>query len=152
MKSKRFFLSLGIILIFTNLTITLGFPQKSVPLPQEIEIIPPPSDLPPEVAAFSGRWEGLWGGERESILIVAEIDSEKAKVIYAWGDNPRMKPDKGYSKHVAKVIPGAPAKIEWGGGERPKFTFKMGKDFKSIRGIREFRDSYVEITMKRVER
>ena len=152
MKIKRFLLGLGMILILTNFTITLGFPQKNVPLPREIEIVPPPSDLPPEVAAFSGRWEGNWESGLESILIVEEIDREKAKVIYAWGDSPRTRTVKGYSRHVAKVIPGSRAKIEWGGGERPKFTFEMGKDFKSIRGIREFRDSYAKITMKRAER
>ena len=81
MKSKRFVLGLGMILLLTNFTITLGFPQKNVPLPRDIGIVPPPSDLPPAVAAFSGRWEGVWEGELESILIVEEIDSQKAKVI-----------------------------------------------------------------------
>jgi len=152
MKSKRFSLGLGIILILTNLTITLGFSQKNVPLPQEIEILPPSSDLPPGVAAFSGRWEGVWEGELESILIVEEIDSQRAKVIYAWGDAPRWRTDKGYYRYVAKVIPGSRTKIEWGGGERPKYTFEMGKDFKSIRGVREFRNSYAKITMKRAEK
>ena len=152
MKTKRFSLGLGVILILTNLTITLGFPQKSVPLPQEIEIVPPSSDLPPEVAAFSGRWEGNWEGNLDSILIVEQIDREKAKVIYAWGDSQRTRTKKGYSRHIAKVIPTSQPKIEFGGEGRPKFTFEMGKDLKSIRGIREFRDSYVKITMKRAEK
>ena len=120
MKSKRFLLALGMILILTNFTITLCFSQKNVPLPREIEIVTPPSDLPPAVAAFSGRWEGVWEGELESILIVEEIDSQKAKVIYAWGDAPRWLTDKGYGRYVAKVIPGSRGKIEWGGGERRK--------------------------------
>ena len=152
MKSKRFLLILGMILIFINFTVTLGFTQKNVPLPPEIEIVPPSPALSPELAAFSGRWEGVWEGELESVLIVEEIDSQEARVIYAWGDAPRWRTDKGYSRNVARVIAGSRAKIEWGGGERPKFTFEMGKDFKSIKGIRKFRDSYATITMKRVQR
>ena len=63
MKRKSFFLGVGMILILTYFTINLGFPQKDVPLPGEIEIVPPSSDLPPEVAAFFGRWEGNWEGD-----------------------------------------------------------------------------------------
>ena len=57
-----------------------------VPLPREFNIIPPSANLPKEIGAFSGRWEGTWDGLMEAILIVEEIGPEKAKVIYAWAD------------------------------------------------------------------
>ncbi len=62
MKAKLFLLGLGIILISIGLTITLGFSQKNVPLPQDIQILPPSSDLPAEIAAFSGRWGEIGRG------------------------------------------------------------------------------------------
>jgi hypothetical protein len=141
------------ILLFTSFTVTSGFPQKNVPLPQEIKIVPPPPDIPPEVAAFSGRWEGVWEGVRlESILIVEEINSQEAKVIFAWGDAPIWRINKDYHRYVAKVIPGPPTKIKFLGRAGQKFTFEMKKDFKTIKGTREFKNNYSVVTMKHAER
>lgn len=149
MKRKGFlfgFVIMAIILICHNPD--EGVSQAKIPLPEVIEIVAPSSDIPKEIAAFSGRWEGNWEGELDAVLIVEEIDSEKAKVIYAWGDSPRWRIDKDYSRIAAKVISGPPAKIEWGGGERPKFIFEMRKDLKTIKGTREFRGRYSVVTMK----
>jgi len=81
--------------------------SRDVPLPRKIEIVPPSADCPKEIAAFSGRWEGIWeGGRRQSksVLIVEEINSEGAKVVYGWSGYYNVKAD--YQRHKAKVIPG----------------------------------------------
>jgi hypothetical protein len=72
----------------------------SAPLPADMKIIPPNSNIPPEIAKFSGTWEGIWcfrphkGPARETRrakLVVEEIISpENVRLIYSWGPN-----DKG---------------------------------------------------------
>ncbi len=85
-----------------------------LPLPKEgVKIIPPSPQLPLEIRAFSGTWEGTWGlsSEREpgkkdfrrAILIVEEIVSpEKVRVVYSWG--PAASGDKpGVRRHVGTI-------------------------------------------------
>jgi len=147
-KKELIFLALSV-LFSLFLTSEVCLPQ-AIPLPEGIEIITPSSDLLKEIAAFSGKWEGVWENVLDAILIVEEIDSEQAKVIYAWGDAPRWNITKGYSRGVAKVIPGSRPKIEWGEGvNRPKFVFKMNKNLKELWGTRDFKGSSATVIMKK---
>ena len=41
-----------------------------------------------------------------------EIDAEKAKVIYAWGDAPQWRTEKDYRRFAATVTPGESGEIE----------------------------------------
>lgn len=75
----------------------------NVPLPSTINIEPPSSNVPSEIAAFLGRWEGWWAGGMDAVLIVEAITPTKAKVIYAWGDAPGWKIKEGYMRHTAIV-------------------------------------------------
>jgi len=77
--------------------------SRNIPLPKNIKIVSPMPNIPIEVAAFSGRWEGTWEGVRplDSILVVETIEPEKAKVIYAWGG-----PSRDYSRYTAKIVSG----------------------------------------------
>lgn len=62
---------------------------SSIPLPPDIRIVAPGPEVPPAIAAFSGRWgPNRWNGNQLShILIVEEIKpSGAATVIYAYGD------------------------------------------------------------------
>lgn len=60
-----------------------------VALPTDVTITPPSPDLKPEIAAFSGRWMGVWAGTLDAALVVEKIDARSARVVYAWGDAPR---------------------------------------------------------------
>jgi hypothetical protein len=86
----------------------------SPPLPPEgIKITPPNQQLPAEIRAFSGTWEGTWGlsSEREpgqkdfrrATLIVEEIVSpEKVRVVYSWG--PAASGDKpGWGRYWGSI-------------------------------------------------
>ena len=61
--------------------------QSKVPLPDDIRIVPPGSEVPREQAAFSGKWFGIWGGvdvkhgSREHILIVERLTTESPAVV-----------------------------------------------------------------------
>ena len=155
-RQKQIFIS-GLVLVLLMFGSVFGWKEteisKSVPLPKKIEIIQPTGDLPKEIAAFSGRWEGEWEeGSRQakSVLIVEEINAAKAKVIYGWGAYGNVRAD--YSPYTAKVIPGIKPKIEFSTQYRD-FSFEMGEDLKTIHGINKPRKglNVPTITMKKIE-
>jgi len=115
---------------------------EEIPFPKDVNIIPPTSDLPKEIAAFSGKWHGVWregGGGFEFILVVEEITNQEAKVIYAWGDSyGSWKGKKGFYRIVAKVSPGGP-EIEFSSARDSSatFFFKMKKDLNTLEVFRQ---------------
>lgn len=66
---------------------------SAVPLPFKVTVVPPVG-VPQELAAFSGKWQGVWDGTLDHILVVEEITENEAIVIYAWGSsvNPQITP------------------------------------------------------------
>jgi hypothetical protein len=93
------FASIAILLLFRSIS------WAEVPLPSDMTIVLPDAGLGKELAAFSGKWAGNWSGRMDAMLIVEQIGTEKAKVIYAWGDVPQWNFSKGYSRYLATVIP-----------------------------------------------
>lgn len=63
-------------------------PQLSVPMPPDLRIVPPSSDVLPQHAAFSGIWVGRWDNVLDTGLAVEEITSSRVSAIYAWGVAP----------------------------------------------------------------
>jgi len=57
----------------------------SPPLPKTFSIVPPDSNVPSDLAAFSGMWEGKLGNHTDIIVIVERIDSNKADFIISFG-------------------------------------------------------------------
>lgn len=119
-----------------------------LPTPTNVAVIPPASDLAPELAAFSGTWEGVWDGLLPSQLIVERIDATSARVVYIWGADPNSSFKAGWRRFNASVLPSG--KIEFGGSGRPHFVFTMSKDRTSITGERENRGHINTTTMKKV--
>ncbi len=102
---------------------------STAPLPPTLNIVPPLPDVPPEIAAFSGVWEGKWVSTLDTILVVEKINTETAEIIFstgAWGIC--CKPEYFYI--TARVIPG-PA-IEWINKKGYRFVYKINKDLNSI--------------------
>lgn len=56
-----------------------------VPLPSDVHIVSPAPGVPREVAAFSGKWTGVWDGILDHILVVEDVATTDATVIYAYG-------------------------------------------------------------------
>lgn len=61
---------------------------SSVPLPSDTKIVTPAADVAPEIAAFSGKWVGIWDDTLEHMLVVEQINPPNAVVIYASGEAP----------------------------------------------------------------
>ncbi len=78
-------------------------PQKKV----EERRPQPPSNLPPKISGFVGKWEGFWDDKREFrfSLTISNVNSEVADVKYESKDL------QFFEK--AEVIPGERPRIEW---------------------------------------
>jgi hypothetical protein len=100
-------------------------------LPATLNIVPPSSDLPPEIAAFSGIWEGKWRGYTDVILVVENINTQKAEIIYSVGAN--YIHDSCYTSYTAVVSSGHA--IEWTKPNGDKYVFEMDKGFNKINGF-----------------
>jgi hypothetical protein len=65
----------------------------SIPLPEDVQIVPPDPNLPPEIKAFSGKWSGSWGwqdrrnfGGVDGIFIVEKIINEQQAMVVSASD------------------------------------------------------------------
>lgn len=108
---------------------------SSAPLPATLNIVHPSPDIPPEIAAFSGIWEGQWIDEQyrhgpDTILVVEKIDTNEAEVIISFGTNVEYKP--AYLYKTAKISAGPV--IEWTDPNGDQFVFKMDKEPNKIHG------------------
>ena len=103
---------------------------STAPLPENINIVPPSQDLPPEIAAFSGIWKGKWQGYQETILIVESIDIKKARVIISFGLAGGYEPR--YYHRTARVVDGPAIILDFFNEDQQ--IFKMDKDLTKIHG------------------
>jgi hypothetical protein len=135
-------------IIFSVVVMTGVTSAATLPAPPEIHMTTPATDLPPDVTAFFGTWEGIWDGGLASRLVVEEIDATSARVVYAWADDPQRHLKGGWVRVTTKVLPeGA---LQWGTDET--FTFKMSKDHRSLEGEREQGEHISRVTMQKIER
>lgn len=154
MERKQFYVLIMAILMAIQFT-PIAFAEwketeisRYVPLPRKITVVPPSPDLPKEIAAFSGRWEGIWEtGSLPTILIVEEINLKEAKIIHAWGKAVYFPAD--YERSKVKVI-GKEIQFTAKGCQ---FKFIMSEDLKTIRGTRDCPGGGISssITMKKIE-
>ena len=103
---------------------------STAPLPATLNIVPPESDIPPVIAAFSGIWEGQWMGFQDAILVVEKIDKNKAVVILSYGLAEGFEPRYFYK--TAEVTTG-PA-IKWVNPNGDEVIFKIDKKLNKIYG------------------
>jgi len=154
--TKKQFYRLLMITLMTTLLMSITFARaewketdisNQVPLPKDITIVPPPPDLPKELAAFSGRWEGIWeAGSLPAILIVEEINLKEAKVINAWAKAVYYQAD--YKRYIAKVV-GKEIQFR----SACQFKFIVDEDSKTIHGERVCPGGGIssKIKMKKIE-
>jgi hypothetical protein len=136
-------------LLFRADEVIRAAPAAAVPRPPEVPMTPPAADLPREVAAFSGTWEGAWNSVVASRLVVESINADTARVVYAWADHPRGRFKGGWARVDAKVLPGG--KLQWQSREsKAIFTFTMAKDRMSLEGEREEAGSVSAVLMKKI--
>ncbi len=154
-KTQVFFLFVCIILILGYGIIyadEIKTINVDVPLPDDIKIIACGKDVPKKIAAFSGVWEGEWGIDGvESVLVVEEINSKEAKVIYCQGEmKGYYNVPAGYERYKAIVKP-ENLQIEFGRHEKYWFIFSMEENLNKIKGTFKRPTSINKIEMTKIK-
>jgi len=152
---------IGLAMVAVLLICNNGYAQGGVPLPKDIVIKAPSSELPKEIVGFSGKWKGKWDGRADFILVVTEIDSEKAEIIYANAEYPTSRWAAACAYETAKVISREKSKIQFnmtikltGGitvGNMGWYTFEMQKDLKTLKGVVEYPKATCKATLEKIE-
>ena len=123
-----------------------------VPLPEDLKIVAPAEDIPKEIAAFSGVWEGelpVFG--TEAVLVVEEINSKEARIIWAKGKlSGFYESPARYERATARVIP-EKRQIKFALGARNKFTFSIESNLEYIIGTEDLPGESYRIEMKKVK-
>jgi len=122
-KRFNFFMVMGC-LVF----ISFGCASTAL-LPATLNIVPPSSDIPTEVAAFSGVWEGRFWNGLDTKLVVEKIDNNEAKLIFSYGLYQGVEPS--YFYQTANVTPEPSLVFIAPNGD--KFEFKMDNNQKEIK-------------------
>ena len=108
-----------------------------VPLPDNVKIVAPAEDVPKDIAAFSGAWEGkmIWSGS-VAALVVEEINSKEAKVIFSRGkgQGPFTTNPSSYDRYKA-IVTLEKMHIEFGSRETRWYIFGMENNLNQIKGI-----------------
>jgi hypothetical protein len=83
-------------------------PPSMAPLPVDVRIVPPEAAVRQQLAAFSGKWSGVWDEILSHILVVEEITPPHAIVIYAWGTAHQWQiAQPGWSRVQGEFVDGA---------------------------------------------
>ena len=96
----------------------------SLSVPPEIRITLPAPDLAPKLAALSGVWEPLQGGDRTSQVVVERINESRATLLLIGPNHPPGFPKGGWERVRATVL--RDGAVEWGYPER--FTLRIAED------------------------
>lgn len=111
------------------LAVAIAGCASTAPLPATLNIVPPAPDVPKEIAAFLGVWEGKWNGAIDTVLVVEKINTEKAEIIISTGHW------VGYVYATANVLHGPT--IEWTDVNGDKIIYKMDKGLEKLSGFLE---------------
>ncbi len=126
----------GIFLYLVVFIFSIGGCASTAPLPATLDIVPPSSDVPREIAAFSGVWTGKLRDVLDTILVVEKINIKKAEIIVSIGQSAVVSGSRSsYFYATAEVLPG-PA-IEWTAPDGARFVYRMDKGLNSISGFIE---------------
>jgi hypothetical protein len=116
------------------------------PVSPDTRIAQPAPEVPAEIAALSGVWEGLGPDDLPIRLIVESIRGHLASVVYTWGDHPEGKFYRGWLRVRATVSPDG--KLFW---RHPgEFTFQLSDDWTTLMGKREQAGKTATSLMRRV--
>ena len=123
-----------------------------VPLPDDIKITAAAGNVPREIAAFSGAWEGKWShNEREAALIVEEINSKEAKIILCLGKTSGIFAQPSSYERYKAVVTSDDQHIEFAPTEKTSYIFRMENNLNQIRGTYKFPMGIREIIMTKIK-
>ena len=89
MKTRVILLATLTLTIFLSATATKSYADDFL-LQGDVKVVAPDKSTPGNLAAFSGKWDGDWYGDRtrtylsDQLLIVEKINEGVATVVYSW--------------------------------------------------------------------
>jgi len=106
-----------------------------VPMPDDITIVAPAEDVPKDIRAFSGAWEGKAGYfDNEAALIVEEINSREVKVIFCKGEVSGFYASPASCDRYKGIVIPEKQQIKFGPNEKYWFTFSMQYNLNQVKG------------------
>ena len=110
---------------------------STVPLPDDLNIVPPDPSLPENIKALSGKRGGEWKANtrfsnpivNSAVLVVEKILDEKtAVIVYGASESSRSQPFF-YRTEAQIILSGKKVKLEWvSPGTTKKMSFRLRKD------------------------
>ena len=123
-----------------------------VPLPDNTKIFTPAKDVPKEIAAFSGVWEGKWPDYgTETALVVEEINSKSAQVIYCLGESSALYSVPPSCNRYQAIVKSENLQIEFTIGETLLHAFSMEKNLNQIKATKKSPLDVIEIKMTKIK-
>ena len=77
--------------------------KNVTPLPDNVNIVKPDTNISLSHIPFSGEWYGMWQYNLPCRLIVESINENEANVIYSCSDHPNGYFKKGWSRAIATI-------------------------------------------------
>ena len=124
-----------------------GLVPSHAPSQIEANISPAPSTLPFETRALSGVWEGSWGGNLASRVVVERIHPGWATVLLAWGDLPKQAVNHGWMRVRAKLLSDGQFHV----AHPVNLTFTVSEDGMILVGTKGKADPTTSIVLRRAE-
>jgi isoaspartyl peptidase/L-asparaginase-like protein (Ntn-hydrolase superfamily) len=62
-----------------------GLTFNDIPLPKDILVTPPSQEIPPKLSAYSGIWGGVLNGAIPILVVVEDVTSNGARVVFGNG-------------------------------------------------------------------
>jgi len=71
-----------------------------------VKIVPPGPDIPPNIAIYSGIWEGKYDDNGRAVTVVIEEIKPSGEVIaiYSWGELPQYDSPSGWMRVRGRII------------------------------------------------
>ena len=82
---------------------TVAGGESQTPLPATVKIVPPGSDVPPQIAAYSGIWEGMWDVGRSVTIVIEKITMDEVIAIYSWGPQLKYNSQEGWRRVTGSI-------------------------------------------------
>jgi enterochelin esterase-like enzyme len=110
----------------------------SLRLPEKQAVVIPAREIPPQIAALSGVWEGQWSDGRTSVLVVYRVENGFARAYFAFDEDAEYLPWHQWVR--ATIADDNRPRIEWK-TEWAALSFQLSGDGKEPSGVlRELSD------------
>jgi dienelactone hydrolase len=78
----------------------------TIPMPSDLTVNSPATDVPANIARFTGAWaHGAWDGVLPHVLVVETLDGVgRAQVVYAVGDSAEANVSQGYRRVTGRIV------------------------------------------------